>query len=227
MIYVMPDVAVALGPPAYPIGKIGVLVCPKNIAVPNGTVDEEIVRTASELTQFGPSQPTIHDCVHKTILPSSDRDGAWVRLFRNPKIKRRCFLHRHESDSCVGLNIVRWRLTGVDNIGSKFKSKTPCAPLSKGLAGTRCDVGAQLPFTRLAAFDYLPKNGENEQKVGYQNSRRYGIVNHLIDDPHDRAGISYFFGVICDAIGIALFLRGLQFIGAALIGIGLLTPLWP
>jgi len=71
----------------------------------------------------------------------------------------------------------------------------------------------------------LAQDGKNEQKVSDQYSAGHGIINDLIDDPHKRAGFSYFVGIFSGTVGITLYLKNWLLIGGALIALGIFTPL--
>jgi hypothetical protein len=89
----------------------------------------------------------------------------------------------------------------------------------------RYDISPQRCFRRIASIHDLRKHNENKQKINDQYAASGGIIDKFIDDAHKRAVISYFVGIFCGAVGIALYLKRHGLIGGALIGLGIFAPL--
>jgi hypothetical protein len=75
----------------------------------------------------------------------------------------------------------------------------------------------------------LENDGNNQKEISNQNAVRHWVVDKLFGDPYPQVGISYFVGIFCSAIGIALYLKGRSFIRTALIALGVFPPAipWP
>lgn len=217
----------AFEPPSNHVAMISMPGPSEGVSVPSGTINKEVFFVSLKLPQLVFGQSAIVDGLNKSVLPGTECDLATTVRLRHSEIESVRLLARHKPDTAYTADLVGWRLSSIQNYWSKFESEPSYTALSKLLASSVHDVGSQSSFARLAGVFYLVKNGDNEQKVGNQNARRGGIVDNLVDSPHDQAGISYFVGIFCGAIGIALYLKGRSFIGGALIALALFTPLFP
>jgi hypothetical protein len=95
-------------------------------------------------------------------------------------------------------------------------------------------ISAQLPFggmTRIANLRDNPKNeaeGRDSEETGQYGER---IVERFLQHPREITLVSTLIGMFCTAIGITLYLNGrgtfTSIAGLLLLGIGMITPLFP
>jgi len=133
---------------------------------------------------------------------------------------------------------ISWRLTTIFEPETELRRERE---LRRGsvIIADRCgffdgDISTQLPFGRLSSVTQLAENNPYKGNRSYrEQTREYGkwIIDRLLDKPGYMSIISVFFGLLCCASGIALYLKDfgrLLSVGAlALVGLGILTPLIP
>jgi hypothetical protein len=221
----MPEGQAGLNPPINHVAKVRIPALLEGISIVDRTVEKNTMGSPSKLSEFGFRQSSLEDGLGESILSWAESNNAPTSDRWKIEVKGLSFVQTEKLHIGNGIYLISRSLPRIEGYRSEFKSNAATVSLSEARTHDGCYISPQLPFTGPARFADLKNDPNNQQEVRYENPRGNGIIDDLIEDPHKRAGVSYFVGIFCGAIGIAFYLKGRGLIGASLIALGIFTPL--